>query len=312
MSILTGYVRCKTCGEFYCTTCPGQTGVEEKTAIMLPGAASPAAPADGIPCPKCGTRNTYVPGAAVGTDAINELCQWPELEASLMPCRHGEQPWKDPAYQAALNRARAMSGQSPPDPNEILEIVTGENAEGEGPFYRVIRRGRRHEPVVFPCGDELNELFENDPDFHDDETFLDVLTEEGEVVFTHEWDSGGPGIGGGVECIYELAGRFYYPCEHCPDMIGPYDSLNEAVESDQLLTVNSATKVIESSYHDDEELVSMADTESLQRYDRSEYFGHEVLFNYISYIWTEPGRFVRNENEEDLDACIEFLKKETS
>ncbi len=295
----TGYVRCETCGEFYSATWPEQVTRKGGSAIAVhAGIGGATADTGGIPCPKCGRINCYRPGLNAGDDAVNQLCLWPELAAALVPGNSGQELWKDPAYQVALNRARALSHEPSPDPNGIVEVVIGKNADGEGPLYRVVRYGRLHEPTVFPCGAELERaLDDEDSGICNDETFLYVLHDEGEVVFRHEWDSGGPGAGAGAECVYELAGRFYYPCDWA-GLYGPYDTLDEAVRGD-LLMVNEASTLIESSFHDDEELASRAEFNGEVVDGEDERLGHEVSFNYIPYVWTESGRFVRKDDDDD-------------
>jgi hypothetical protein len=302
MSIPPGFERCELCGEFNGTT-RARYLKPDRSRSDPDRKVSVTCLCYGVPCLKCGKGQVHRPGTSSYSEKENRIGHWSSLFANLLivcsECRKGDESYQ--SYKQVLEMPIERPAPLPPpprDPGEILDIVIGECADGEGPFYRVIRYGRRHEPVIFPCGDELSELLENDPDFHDYETFLYVLTEEGEVVFSHEWDSGGPGAGAGIECVYELAGRFYYPCCDCPELFGSYDTVDEAVEGD-LLMVNSATYNVESSYHGDEELAARAEFNGAPGDGEDERLGHEIWFNCIPYVWSKPGVFVKKDDEDD-------------
>jgi hypothetical protein len=74
----------------------------------------------------------------------------------------------------------------------------------------------------------------------DPEELLDQIIENGKVVFTHDWDSGGLGAGAGSETVYCWKGQYAVdsldngPC-------GPYDALEDALDENDLLVVTSAT-----------------------------------------------------------------------
>ncbi len=306
MSIPPGFERCDVCGEFNGTT-KARYLHSDRFQPDPEMEVSVACICHGVPCLQCGEHTVNRPGSNSYSERDNRVGHWSSLFANLLivcaECRK-----KDKNYKQYAPLPKQAPEPPPPDPNEIVDIITGKNADGEGPFYRVIRQGRRNEPVVFPSGDELKELLENDPDFHDYETFLDVLTEEGEGVFSHEWDSGGPGAGAGVEWVYELAGKFYYPCCDCGELFGPYDTVDEAVEGD-LLTVTTATGEIGSGFHDADELAEKVEFEHYQGDGEDERLGHEVWFNSIPYVWTKPGIFVRKEDDDDLIDYIDSLKR---
>jgi hypothetical protein len=257
MSIPTGFTRCETCGELYCTTAPDhlrQDGCRQ-ASDREPGAT---ADTGGIPCPKCGRRNLYYPGLDAASDAVTTLCQWPEFKVALLPSQHGQELWKDPSYQVAVEQARAQSNEPPPDPDEIVDIVIGKNADGEGPFYRVIRLGRLHEPVIFPCGDAINEAFNTDPDFLDYDGMVSLVLDEGKMAFSMEFYSDDPSGLFGVFSIEELAGRFYHLCG-ASMLWGPYDSLDEAMVETGLQSIYDGSLWDESDCRDPDEVKGKPD-----------------------------------------------------
>jgi hypothetical protein len=79
----------------------------------------------------------------------------------------------------------------------------------------------------------------------DDYDLVDRILDEGEVVFSHHWDSGGPG-GSGAEEVYHWNGKFLYSSLDL-DPEGPFDNLGEALGAADLLTVTEATTRINCS-----------------------------------------------------------------
>ncbi len=67
--------------------------------------------------------------------------------------------------------------------------------------------------------------------------------EEGEKVFDLYWDSGGPGAGADNEIIY-LWHDLYWLGDSTLGLCGPYESFEEALEENELLTITSATESI--------------------------------------------------------------------
>jgi hypothetical protein len=86
--------------------------------------------------------------------------------------------------------------------------------------------------------DNSNVMYVND--------FFAKLLDEGDVVFEHEWDSGGPGAGAGSERVVAYRGRFWYSSLDF-GVKGPYDDLLGTVAMYGLLTVTEATTEISSS-----------------------------------------------------------------
>jgi len=74
------------------------------------------------------------------------------------------------------------------------------------------------------------------------ERFEDMIIEEGEPVGMHSWNSGAPGAGAGVTCIYRFRGLFFTSTDFGID--GPYKGFSEAAEAVGLLTVTDATERI--------------------------------------------------------------------
>ena len=71
----------------------------------------------------------------------------------------------------------------------------------------------------------------------------DQIIDAGECVFEHEWDSGGPGAGAGVERVYRWKGRFAFSS---PDngRAGPFNTLEDALQAQHLLRVTDASTSI--------------------------------------------------------------------
>jgi hypothetical protein len=74
------------------------------------------------------------------------------------------------------------------------------------------------------------------------------IKDEGEQVWTVEWESGGCGIGGGVEAAYLFHGRYYVvhsedelTDEPGPEPVETFATLKEAVEAGGLNYVTTAT-----------------------------------------------------------------------
>jgi hypothetical protein len=81
----------------------------------------------------------------------------------------------------------------------------------------------------------------------DDEELLERLDEEGEKVWTLEWDAGGPGAGGDEDYACRLEGRYYAVLVGRGETWGPYKTLEDAVEAGDLDVVTEATAAVRSS-----------------------------------------------------------------
>ncbi len=73
----------------------------------------------------------------------------------------------------------------------------------------------------------------------------------GSCELTHYWDTGGM-AGGGVSSIYEYQGKYYPIVDGI--VLGPYPTLDDAIDQSNMLDVNSATKGLLSSAFPTDEL----------------------------------------------------------
>jgi hypothetical protein len=74
------------------------------------------------------------------------------------------------------------------------------------------------------------------------EAIENTIVEEGELVASHSWNSGGPGVGAGVTFIYRFRGLFFSSTDF--GIGGPYDGFTEAAEDVGLFTVTDTTENI--------------------------------------------------------------------
>lgn len=75
-------------------------------------------------------------------------------------------------------------------------------------------------------------------------TGVEEIVEQGKAVLFHHWDSEGPGIGAGIELVFQHKGRFAVYSED-DGSTGPFDSLTEAIEQTDVLGVTEASTRIE-------------------------------------------------------------------
>jgi hypothetical protein len=72
------------------------------------------------------------------------------------------------------------------------------------------------------------------------EAIGETISDEGEIVASKSWDSGGPGVGAGVDLIYRFRGVLLAWTDMGFD--GPFESLGEAAEAANLLVPNDTTE----------------------------------------------------------------------
>jgi hypothetical protein len=159
------------------------------------------------------------------------------------------------------------------------------------------RIGSRYDPEDDDEDDELEgEDLEDDEDDEDDDEDLkddelegddlvDRIIDKGEEVFSLNWDSGGPGSGGGCESVYHWKGKFaFFSLDF--DNSGPYASLDEALqEHEQLLMVTSATESID---------CTLLTTEELAKRLSCEGDVHEIELNGEPWVYrAKAGEFKR-------------------
>jgi hypothetical protein len=71
------------------------------------------------------------------------------------------------------------------------------------------------------------------------EAMEETIGDEGTIVAMKSWDSGGPGVGAGVDLIYRFRGVFLASSDFGLD--GPFENLDEAAEAINLLAPNDTT-----------------------------------------------------------------------
>lgn len=85
---------------------------------------------------------------------------------------------------------------------------------------------------------------DGEKDDPDEVSSADEVIDLGKEVFLHRWDSGSLGIGAGCECVYGYQGKFATGSADFGSS-GPYDSLDDALFMNGLLTVTSTTWAVE-------------------------------------------------------------------
>ena len=104
---------------------------------------------------------------------------------------------------------------------------------------------------------------------------IEELFENGEIVYSVYWDSGGPGAGADVEAIYKYDGKYCLRLSFEDDVF-VYDRLEEALDAGELFFVSEATVSIESTEIPNEELIK-----------RLKYSGkedHKFLINHKEFL----------------------------
>jgi hypothetical protein len=87
-----------------------------------------------------------------------------------------------------------------------------------------------------------------------DQDQIEEMVENGKIVYSFYWDSGGPGAGADVEAIYKYDGKYCLRLSFEDEVI-VYDGLEEALDAGELFLVNEATVSIESTEIPSEELI---------------------------------------------------------
>ena len=72
----------------------------------------------------------------------------------------------------------------------------------------------------------------------------DDIINQGKIALTHCWDSGGPGAGAGEEQVYRL-GEQYAVASEIEGPLGPFQSLHEAIEQTDVLSITDASESID-------------------------------------------------------------------
>jgi len=86
----------------------------------------------------------------------------------------------------------------------------------------------------------------NDEAADEDDELIEQILRKGKVVFSHDWNSGGPGAGAGSEQVRFWNGMY---AVHSLDSgnAGPFASLDEGLQEQDLLEVTNATTAIHCS-----------------------------------------------------------------
>ncbi len=70
------------------------------------------------------------------------------------------------------------------------------------------------------------------------------IIKRGKVVLSYYWDSGGPGAGAGVEQAFCFEESYAVASEY-EGPLGPFDSLLQAIEQTNILSISGASEKIE-------------------------------------------------------------------
>ena len=69
---------------------------------------------------------------------------------------------------------------------------------------------------------------------------IELIQEQGEIVYSHFWESGAPGAGADCETVYRFYGC-YFARDSNAGFSGPFATLDEALQEGGLVQVTSAT-----------------------------------------------------------------------
>ena len=136
------------------------------------------------------------------------------------------------------------------------------------------------------------------------EMLSEIVMEEGDVIFQHDWDSGGPGAGAGSEIVYKFGGLIW-PYSETEGVYGPMKTLEEALASGDFLTVTDATTGIRSVVEYDKELVAkLQDAVTFGQRDLDAWIG--VLSKTVQDKGRLVFRHARNDGAASADVVYEF------
>lgn len=82
----------------------------------------------------------------------------------------------------------------------------------------------------------------------------ETLAASGDLVAQYTWDHGSPGVGGHTDSVYHYRGRFYASFDYDGSVLGPFESVDEALVQG-FLGVNGATNAIWCTKLSREELI---------------------------------------------------------
>ena len=99
----------------------------------------------------------------------------------------------------------------------------------------------------------------SDSESKDDEDFRRKVVDDGDLVFTKDWGSNGPGAGNGTESVSRWRDKFYAWSADI-GFNGPYETLNAGLKDHDMLLVTSATTGFWSSIMSTDELLKVIET----------------------------------------------------
>ena len=85
---------------------------------------------------------------------------------------------------------------------------------------------------------------------------LGNIIEDGDVVCSHQWDSGGPGAGSDSLNVYRLNDS-YAAISDEGEALGPFDTLTEAIADSDALCITEASSAIECSELEVKEIIGL-------------------------------------------------------
>ncbi len=115
----------------------------------------------------------------------------------------------------------------------------------------------------------------------------DTVIEEGELVYSIAWDSGGPGAGADAECVFRLGSRYAVVLSFEDDPSGPYFTLVDAVKATELDWVTDATTEVTSTK------LSAAEIAAMLRCEEAPSFS--IHINAENWRLDQDGKFRRAE-----------------
>jgi hypothetical protein len=116
------------------------------------------------------------------------------------------------------------------------------------------------------------------------EILSELIIEEGEIVYSLQWDSGGPAAGAGYEVVYKFK-DYYWAYSDYEELSGPYSCLDDAL-SYTFRTVTDVTERIRCSELSSEEIA-----ERLEPYDLE--CTKRIVINGEDWVVTPEGRFMK-------------------
>jgi hypothetical protein len=128
----------------------------------------------------------------------------------------------------------------------------------------------------------------------DEDDLVEQIIEKGKEVFSHDWDSGGPFAGADSEKVFRWKGKFAV-CSDSSGNDGPFSTLEEALESQDLLQVTGATTCIVCTMLTPEELA--------KRLECDEEDGYRIGINGEAWVYkAKAGKFTRVVEDDHGDA----------